>query len=94
MGKKLIKKEVKPQPLALDIGRMNPFLSDLWEIYREYVRYNKGLLLKNDTPGDFLAEIEKALDYAKEPPVKKGDEQYDAPHYKHLRKYLEILNKF
>ena len=70
------------------------YLEKLWQIYREYARYNKGLLLKNDTPADFLAEIEKAFIFEQEPPVESEEENIARKeHYKHLKKYLEIINK-
>jgi len=73
------------------------YLEKLWQVYREYARYNKGTLLKNDTPADFLAEIERALDYEKNPPAEDKDEEGNVlpkrEHYKHLERYLEIINK-
>lgn len=76
---------------------MDKFLDTIWAVYREYARYNKGTLLKNDTPADFLAEIEKALEYEKNPPPEDVDEEGKVlpkrEHYKHLEKYLEIIKK-
>ena len=67
------------------------YITTLWALYREYARYNKGKLLKEDTPADFLADLEKAVLYEADP-LPDTDEHYMAAHFIHLRKYIEIIN--